>query len=118
MLGLINNYLVKIIAIIALLFTHVSVAYDTLDYQRRSDRWEDIAPRPVSGLDIELLSALVAHHWQSTPPQCKLTFYLPNATEVDWLRVQELHPRHFYKMEPMISKQPWHQGFNDYQWTE
>ena len=80
---------------------------------------EGIAPRPVSGLDIELLSVLVNHreNWQTMPPQCKLQFYLPDAAEVDWLRVQELSPRHFYKMEPMVTKQAWQPGdINDYEW--
>ncbi len=115
MLGLINKYLVTTTAIITLM--QVSVAYDSLDYQKRGDRWEGVAFRPVSGLDIELLSALVDHR-ENGPPipsQCKLKFYLPSATAVD-LRVQELRPKYYYKMDRVIPRPFWHQGFNDYQW--
>lgn len=119
MLNLINNNLAKIIFLITLLSTPVSLASEWWDYQFRGDRWEGIAPKPVSGWDIELLSALIDYHenWYSTFSDCKLKFYLPHAIQVD-LIVQELRPKEFYKMDRVIPKRPWRQhDFNYYQWT-
>jgi len=121
MLGLMNNNLAKITALITLLSTQVSFAFEWWDYQPRGDRWEGIAPRPVSGSDIELLSALVDYRdnrqSKSNPLYCKLKFYLPHATQVD-LRVQELRPKEYYKLDRVMPKRPWRQSdFNHYQWA-
>ena len=115
----INNNLTKSIILALLLVMHIPFVYgDKLDYQNRGDRWEGIAPHPVSGSDIELLSALVHHRekWQPLPAKCKMKFYLQNATEVA-LKVQELRPRHFYKMDQVIPKPSWQEGFNEFQWS-
>ncbi|EDN69054.1 hypothetical protein BGP_3012 [Beggiatoa sp. PS] len=89
-----------------------------MNYQNRGDRWEGIAPNPVSGLDIELLSALVDYNedWQPLPTACKLKFYLPKSVEVD-LTVRELRSKHFYKMDRVLPKSRWQTGFNQYQWS-
>jgi len=89
-----------------------------LNYQQRSDRWEGIKPLPVSGQDIELLSALAYHgeKWETTPELCKLKFYLPEQKAVN-LTVRELKPKHFYWMDQVLPKPPlWKQGINEYQW--
>ncbi|MDM8568192.1 hypothetical protein QUF50_01490 [Thiotrichales bacterium HSG1] len=108
----------KNILIIILLLTVNTVYSGELDYKNRGDRWEGIAPHPVAGADIELLSALVQHRekWQPLPNKCKVKFYLPDATEVN-LKVQELRPRHFYKMDRVIPKPIWKQGVNYFEWS-
>jgi hypothetical protein len=111
-----NIYSRIILATIMVCVTPVSQAVDSLKYQPRGDRWEGVAPSQFNNKpDIELLSAIVDNreNWWITPPHCKLKFYLPSITEVD-LRVRELRPQHFYKMDNVI--QSWQQGFNDYQW--
>jgi len=116
MLSFTNNNLTK--AIVVLFAMHMPLVHsDGLDYQNRGNRWEGIAPHPVAGSDIELLSALVHHRetWQPLPPKCKMKFYLHNATSVA-LKVQELRPGHFYKMDRVIPKPSWQQGFNEFQW--
>lgn len=115
----INKYSVITLVTILPLLTQVTLAFDSLKYQPRGDRWEGIAPSPAWGSeDIELLSAIVDNreNWWKTPPKCKLKFYLPNRTEVD-LRVQELRPQHYYKMDQINPNPYWQQGFNDYQWA-
>jgi len=115
----INKYSVITLATLLPLLTQVSLAYDSLKYQPRGDRWEGVSPSPSWGLeDIELLSAIVDNreNWWKTPPQCKLKFYLPNRTDVD-LTVQELRPQHFYKMDQIIPNPYWRQGLNNYQWS-
>ena len=112
MLILKNNILVVI------LVSLTNLAYGDLDYKNRGDRWEGIAPHPVAGADIELLSALIQHRekWQPLPNKCKVKFYLPDAIEVN-LKVQELRPRHFYKMDRVIPKPTWKQGVNNFEWS-
>ena len=72
MLSFINNNLTKAIVIVALFAMHIPFVHSGgLDYQNRGNRWEGIAPHPVAGSDIELLSALVHHRetWQPLPPK-------------------------------------------------
>jgi len=113
-----NNELLKAILFVLLFAMYIPFVHgDELDYQDRGNRWEGIAPKPVAGSDIELLSALVNHRetWQPVPAKCKVKFYLQRATWVA-LEVQELRPRKFYKMDRVIPKPAWQQGFNDFQW--
>ncbi len=111
-----NNWLVTTFI---LLFT-ANIAYgDELEYQNRGDRWEGIKAKPVSGKDIELLSALAYHgeKWQTIPSQCKLKFYLPNQKDVK-LKVQELKPKYYYWLDQVIPKpRSWQSGFNEFQWA-
>lgn len=119
MLCLTNNNFAYTVAIIALLSVQVSLVYGgPLDYQNRGEYWEGIAHNPVAESDIELLSALIDYRedWYPLPANCKLKFYLQHATAVD-ITVQELRPKHNYKMERIIPKSPWRQGINDYQWA-
>jgi len=115
----INNNLKRIILLALLFAMHIPLVHGgELDYKNRGNRWEGIVAHPVSGYDIELLSALVHHRekWQPLPTTCKMKFYLQYATEVA-LKVQELRPRHFYKMDRVLSKPSWQEGFNDFQWS-
>lgn len=110
--------LVKYFSLILILLALVPVVHgDGLGYQDRGDRWEGIAPRPVSGLDIELLSALVAHRetWQPLPELCKVKFWLSASSQVS-LKVQELRPKYFYKMDHVLPQSSWQQGVNYFQW--
>lgn len=111
MLSFINKILV-----IILIFLTCSAYGDKLDYKNRGDRWEGIKPQPVSGRDIELLSATVDYNekWQPVPANCKLKFYLQQATKVD-IGVQEIRPKHFYKLDRVIPN--WKAGFNSFKWS-
>jgi hypothetical protein len=117
-MSLFLNNIIKTIIIVLLFAMHIPLVHaDELDYQNRGDRWEGIKAQPVSGQDIELLSALVDHreNWKHLPSNCKLKLYLQNAVDVD-IEVQELRPKHFYKMDRVVPKTAWQQGFNDFQW--
>ncbi|MDM8559636.1 hypothetical protein [Candidatus Parabeggiatoa sp. HSG14] len=113
-----HNFIRTVIFVVSLFVMHTPIVYgDELDYQNRGDRWEGIKPQPVSGQDIELLSASVDHseNWKPLPSNCKLKFYLQSAVDID-IEVQELRPKHFYKMDRVIPKTTWQRGFNDFQW--
>ncbi len=113
-----NNNLTKIVIPVLLFAMCIPFVHGSeLDYKDRGNRWEGIASHPVSGSDIELLSAMANHReqWQPLPARCKVKFYLQNATKVA-LKVQELRPKHFYKMDRAIPKPAWQQGFNEFQW--
>ncbi len=118
MLLFVNHDLNKVIILVLLFAMYIPFVHGSeLDYKNRGNRWEGITPYPVSGSDIELLSALVNHRetWQPLPAKCKVKFYLQNATKVA-LEIQELRPQHFYKMDRAIPKPAWQQGFNEFQW--
>jgi len=121
--------LISNILIIFVLFSQIVFADHHLDYQPRGDRWEGIKPLPVSGHDIELLSAMTYHgkeqqpKWQPPPSQCKLQFYLPAQKTVNLkavkFTVRELKAKHFYWMENIPEQTQWKKeddGYN-YQWS-
>ena len=119
MFSLINNSLVKSMALVIVFSVQTGIVYGgSLDYQNRGDRWEGVAPQPVAGTDIELLSALVDYNENRhpLPATCQLRFYLSKSTQVD-LTVQELRPKHFYKMDRVIPKPAWQRGFNNFAWS-
>ncbi|MDM8564809.1 hypothetical protein QUF74_04070 [Candidatus Halobeggiatoa sp. HSG11] len=104
----------KSLVIVIMLFAY-SAYGDSLDYKDRGDRWEGIKPQPVSGRDIELLSATADYDekWQPIPAYCKVKFYLQQATKVD-IDVQEVRPKHFYKLDQVVPN--WKSGFNNFMW--
>lgn len=105
------------IEFLLLLNSPVLFAYNFLDYQPREDRWEGIQPRKVSGLDIELLSALADDSEPQTgfPATYKLLFYVTAPAKVN-LTISELIPKQYYVMDKVKEKETWRKGFNSYQW--
>jgi len=100
-----------------------------LGYQLRQDRCEGVKPKPVSGDDIELLSALAYYgeRWETIPEFCKLKFYLPEQNTFDLTtvkftvreRIYTLEPEHFYWMENIPEQTKWQKiddGYH-YQWS-
>jgi hypothetical protein len=92
-----------------------------LQYQSRdSNRHEGLKPKPVSGYDVELLSALVA--WseptQSWPENLHLRFYLPAAQSVS-VTVRQPRPKTtYYWLDQVVPSAPWRAGaFNDFTWS-
>ena len=92
-------------------------AQDELRYQARPQRNEGIRSRPVSGFDIELLSARV--DYRDTPNQLgerlKVRFFLPKRGEVH-LVVRELDYLHYYWLDNAQPEMPWDVGFNEFAW--
>ena len=90
-----------------------------LQYQNRGDRHEGLKPKPVSGYDIELLSALVEHREPFTtwPPEMHLQFYLPAALPVA-ITVRQPRPKtHYYWLDEVKPVSPWKpQAWNEFSW--
>lgn len=94
--------------------------YDTtLQYQNRGNRYEGLRPKPVSGYDIELLSALIDYREpNSTWPQAlRLKFYLPS-DELTFVTVRQPRPRTtYYWLDKVVPATPWRpQAFNEFTW--
>ena len=72
-----------------------------LQYQNRGNRYEGLKPKPVSGYDIELLSALVDYREPSStwPQTLRLKFYLPAAEPV-FLTVRQPRPKTAAPVQP------------------
>ncbi len=94
--------------------------YDpALQYQERGNRYEGFRAKPVSGYDIELLSALVlggdpAPGW---PEALHLKFYLPAAEPV-FITVRQPRPRTaYYWLDRVTPPVPWRpRAFNEFAW--
>jgi hypothetical protein len=89
-------------------------AQEELKYQKRAYRFEGIKPKPVSGFDVELLSARVDH--QDDPDRIGdrlyARFYLDQPHTVN-LVVRELDYKHYYWLDKAEPKAPWQAGFNN-----
>jgi hypothetical protein len=94
-------------------------AQDVLDYQRRANRYEGIRPKPVSGFDIELLSAQVdfADNRETLGERFHVRFFLKQPANVH-LVVRELDYQHHYWLDKVVPKSPWQAGFgNVFEWS-
>lgn len=112
------------IALAALLLTAAALPllaqYDPkLQYQNRGNRHEGLKPKPVSGYDIELLSALVAwrESFSTWLPEMRLKFYLPADGKVA-VTVRQLRPKtYYYWLDEVKPPAPWKaQAFNEFPW--
>ncbi len=102
---------------LALVFA-LAWAQDELQYQRRSNRFEGIKPKPVSGYDVELLSARVDHKedWTKLGERLGLKFFLKERAEV-FLFVRELEYKHYYWLDKVEPRAPWKVGYdNVFEW--
>lgn len=94
------------------------VLADELEYQDRGNRYEGIKPKPVSGYDIELISALVDYQESTTrlPKWFRIKFYLKHSDSV-YVTVRELDYKEYYWMDEVTPPITWKQGFdNEFNW--
>lgn len=94
--------------------------YDpALQYQDRGNRHEGLKPKPVSGYDVELLSALLDYREPSPnwPQTLRLKFYLPAAEPV-FVTVRQPRPRTaYYWLDKVVPPAPWRpRAFNEFAW--
>lgn len=113
----------RFLAIVALLLTALPLLaqYDpALQYQKRGNHSEGLRPKPVSGYDVELLSALVDYREPSSttwPPTLHLRFYLPDPEPV-FVNVRQPRPKTtYYWLDKVVPPTPWRpQAFNEFTW--
>ena len=87
---------------------------EDLTYQKRANRSEGIKAKPVSGFDIELLSAQVDYLDPSDklPERFYARFYLQRPTPV-FLTVRELDYKHYYWLDNIEPSSNWRAGFDN-----
>jgi hypothetical protein len=115
MCGKIPSLLMSFILLLFFVWTPFALAQVHLQYQSRGNRYEGVKPKPVSGYDIELLSALTNYQEavsQKPPDQFKVKLYLERSFEV-YLTVRELDPKRYYWMDKVQPSQPWKPGFGN-----
>jgi hypothetical protein len=110
---------IGILGLAFLLIPTVLHAQAELEYQNRGDRFEGVRPRPVSGYDIELISALV--DYRDPAPDVKdhlrVKFFLASPAAVH-LTIRELDVKHYYWLDRARPSQPWKPGFgNEFSWA-
>jgi len=92
--------------------------YDpALEYQDRGRYHEGIQPTPVSGYDVELLSALVGSSARTSawPEDLRLRFYLPEP-EPAFITVRQLRSRSTYYWLDNVESRWRASAFNDFSW--
>jgi hypothetical protein len=102
---------------LALAMTPVMAGQD-IQYQRRGNRSEGIKPKPVSGYDVELLSALVdtQEDMSRFGPTLGFRFFLKEPVGVYPL-VKELETKHYYVLDNVQPATPWRVGYgNVFEW--
>lgn len=102
-----------------LVFLPTSLLADSLEYQNRGNRYEGVKPKPVSGYDVELISALVDYQEPSPalPNEVRLKFFLLRRTKDVFLTIRELDYKHYYWMDKVQPTKPWDKGFgNEFIW--
>ena len=94
----------------------VWAALGPLDYQLRTDRFEGVHPKPISGYGIELLGAMVeSPRLASLPETLSLSFFLPDQ-EAAFIIVRERAPRKYYWLDRLYPNQ-WRGGStNVFRW--
>ncbi len=89
-----------------------------LEYQKRVNRYEGLKDRPVSGFDIELLSAHVDYHEDTSVigEFYQVRFFLDQTQPVHLL-AREIDYKHFYWLDRVEPPAPWQKGFaNVFAW--
>ncbi|NIV69489.1 MAG: hypothetical protein GWN41_05035 [Phycisphaerae bacterium] len=96
------------------ILTPVASAQSHLQYQNRGNRYEGIRPKPVSGYDIDLISARVDYkeEVEQMPAQLKVKFYLQDTAAVH-LTVREVDYKYYYWMDKVRPSEPWRRGFDN-----
>lgn len=106
------------LAFLFLFASGTALSQESLEYQNRGNRYEGVRPRPVSGHDIELVSALVDYK-DSSPvlsDQVTVKFFLEEQVSVH-LTVRELNVNHYYWLDRARPARPWAAGFvNEFTW--
>ncbi|MEO5742378.1 MAG: hypothetical protein ABIS29_17470 [Vicinamibacterales bacterium] len=97
---------------------HPAIAQQEVQYQRRGNRSEGIKPRPVSGYDVELLSAVVdtPEDMSKLGAMLGFRFFLKEQVSVYPL-VRELENKHYYVLDNVQPGTAWKTGFeNVFEW--
>ena len=95
-----------------------AVAQHDIQYQRRGNRSEGIKPRPVSGYDVELLSAVVDTQEDMSRLGAMLGFrFFLKAPAGVYPLVRELENKHYYVLDNVQPGTAWQIGYgNVFEW--
>jgi hypothetical protein len=106
--------------VLALLLLPATVlfAQPDIEYQKRGEYYEGVRPKPVSGYDIEVLSALVDYKEPTDrlPDQIRVRFYLDNKADIH-LIIREQDYRLFYWLDKVKRSKEWRpHSHNEFEW--
>lgn len=111
--------IVRVCLVLLFAIAFSAAAQEELQYQRRADRYEGIKARPVSGYDVELLSARMLHAEDlgKLGERLGIRFHLKDASDVHVV-VRELEYKHYYWLDRIVPRTPWRAGFdNQFEWS-
>lgn len=108
----------SLVILMVAMWPTTSLAQRAVEYQERSYAFEGVKPSPVSGFDIELLSARVNYYDQPDKigDRLQIRFFLDNPRPV-FLVVREIDPKYYYWLDKVKPKTEWIAGFeNVFDW--
>lgn len=103
-----------VLILLALAYKPSIARQSRLEYQNRGNRYEGIKPKPVSGYDVELLSATVDYREppERMPDRLRIRFYLEQDSTV-YVTVRELDYKYYYWLDKVTPAKPWRAGFDN-----
>jgi hypothetical protein len=110
-------FLLTTIAVVLLVPASLYAQID-LEYQKRGNYYEGVRPKPVSGYDVEVISAVVDFQEpaQELPGELHVLFYLESPIDVH-LTVREQDYRLFYWLDKAKLPRAWQShAYNEFVW--
>ena len=95
----------------------LATAQARLDYQERPHAFEGIKPRPVSGFDIEVLSATAERDDKAVDmgDRMRVRFFLDGQRHA-YIVVRDIEQRVYYWLDRVKTPGSWTAGYNTFTW--
>ncbi len=108
--------LVFLAGVPSLLWAQLDIQYQSRSQEQLGSWKEGVKPKPVSGLNVELISVLADYQEpvssETFPNAVKLQFYLDDEHAV-YLTVRELDYRTYYWLDKVEPARVWEKGFQN-----
>jgi hypothetical protein len=108
------SLMIGLMLLLLVVWASSTLAEMHLQYRSRGNRFEGVRPKPVSGYDIELISARVDYKEEGNrmPERFKVKVYLEQPSQVH-VTVRELDYKYYYWMDKVQPAEPWRPGFDN-----
>ncbi len=110
--------MIGLMLLLLVVWASTTLAEMHLQYRNRGNRFEGVRPKPVSGYDIELISARADYKEEGNrmPERFKVKVYLEQPSQVH-VTVRELAYKYYYWMDKVQPAEPWRPGVdNVFEW--
>jgi hypothetical protein len=108
------SLMIGLMLLLLVVWVSSTLAEMHLQYRNRGNRFEGVRPKPVSGYNIELISARADYKEEGNrmPERFKVKVYLEQPSQVH-VTVRELDCKYYYWMDKVQPAEPWRPGFDN-----